>query len=107
VRRRNPSLGRFDSRAAPLVGVGVVVALLGLAALAGGAVLLVGNETERDASGFFSAARHSFRSDSHAIVSESLDVGAEGPDWLFEQGRLATIRVRGSSADPARELSSV
>jgi hypothetical protein len=87
-----------------LLAVGVVLALLGLASLAAGAALLVGNETERDAAGFFSTATHSFRADSHAIVSENLDVGTDGPDWLLEEGRLATIRVSGSNADSAREL---
>lgn len=87
-----------------LLAVGIVALLVGLAALTGGALLLAVNESERDANGFFSTASHSFRTDSHAIVSESLDVGTDGPDWLFESGRLATIRARGSNADAAREL---
>jgi hypothetical protein len=101
--RRRPDRKISGGRIA-LLAVGIVVALLGLAALAGGAVLLLVNESERDADGFFTTATHAFRTDSHAIVTESLDIGTEGPDWLFEEGRLATIRVRGSSADPTHEL---
>jgi hypothetical protein len=82
-----------------LLIVGIVVALLGLAALAGGGVLLALNHTERDSAGFFSTGSESYASESHAIVSDDLDIGADGPDWLFEEGRLATVRVRGASAD--------
>jgi len=103
-----PAAQRFERRMTggriALLTIGVVAALLSLAALAGGALLLIGNQTERDAAGYFSTASHAFRTDSHAIVSENLDVGTDGPDWLFQEGRLATIRVRGSNADAGREL---
>jgi hypothetical protein len=82
-----------------LLIVGIVVTVLALAALAGGGVLLAVNHTERDSAGFFSTGSESYVSESHAIVSDDLDVGADGPDWLFEEGRLATVRVRGASAD--------
>ena len=82
-----------------LLIVGSVVTLLALAALAGGALLLAVNHTERDSAGFFSTGSESYASESHAIVSDDLDIGADGPDWLFEEGRLATVRVRGASAD--------
>ena len=86
-----------------LLIVGIVVTLLALAALAGGAALIVLNHTERDSAGFFSTGNETYATDSHAIVSEDLDIGTDGPDWLFEEGRLATVRVRGASADD-REL---
>ena len=96
-----------------LLIVGIVVALLGLAALAGGGVLLALNHTERDSAGFFSTGSESYASESHAIVSDDLDIGADGPDWLFEEGRLATVRVRAqapttvsSSSGSARPLRS-
>jgi hypothetical protein len=75
--RRNRRMS--GGRIAVLV-LGIVVAVLGLAALAGGAALVIGNETQRDSAGFFSTERESFATDSHAIVSENLDVGTDGPN---------------------------
>jgi hypothetical protein len=82
-----------------LLIVGSVVTLLALALLAGGGVLLAANETERDSSGFFATGTESYATDSYAMVSDDLDIGTDGPDWLFEEGRLATVRVRGASTD--------
>jgi xylulose-5-phosphate/fructose-6-phosphate phosphoketolase len=33
-----------------------------------------------------------------------LDFGTDGPDWLFEPGRLGTIRLNATSGNPAKEL---
>jgi hypothetical protein len=86
-----------------LLVAGILVTLLALAALAGGAALLVANHTERDSAGFFSTAEEPFRTESYALVSNELDIGTDGPDWLFDEGRLATVRLRGSSQN-GREL---
>jgi hypothetical protein len=82
-----------------LLVFGSIVSLFALAALAGGVVLLVVNHTERDSAGFLSSSAESYKSGGYAIVSDSLDVGTDAPAWLFEKGRLATLRVRGSSTD--------
>jgi hypothetical protein len=87
-----------------LLVAGILVSLLALAALAGGAALLVANHTERDSDGFFSTAEEPFGTDSYALVSEEVDIGTDGPDWLFEEGRLATVRLRGSSQEAEREI---
>ncbi|MBA3717756.1 MAG: hypothetical protein H0W87_05980 [Actinobacteria bacterium] len=87
-----------------LLITGIVVALLGLAALAGGTALLVLNHTARDSAGFFSTAAEPFAADSYALVSDDANVGTDGPDWLFEKGRLATVRLLGSNADSSREV---
>lgn len=87
-----------------LLVAGSIVALAGLAALAGGIALIAVNESERDSTGFFSTAAETFRTDSHALASDELDIGTDGPNWLFEEGRLATVRVRGTSADPDGEI---
>lgn len=91
-----PPRGMSGGRIA-LIVVGSILGLLGLLALAGGATVLAVNETERDSAGFFATASESYSTDSYAIVSEDLDIGTDGPDWLFEEGRLATVRIRGSS----------
>jgi len=79
--------------------LGSILSLLALAALAGGVMLFVGNSTQRDSDGFFSTSTKTYESGSYALVSDDLDVGTNGPDWLFKKGRLATLRVRGTSAD--------
>jgi hypothetical protein len=83
---------------------GSLVTLLALAVLAGGAAILAFNHTERDSSGFFSSANEIYATDGYAIVSDELAVGTDGPDWLFEEGRLATLRLRGASERAGREL---
>jgi hypothetical protein len=85
-----------------LVVLGCLVSLVGLAALAGGVALLVADHTQRDSDGFFSSASERYRSGGYALVSDRLDVGTDGPDWVFEHGRLATLRVRGSNTSPRR-----
>ncbi len=86
-----------------LLTVGSVVSLLALAVLAGGVALLVANHTERDSTGFFSSSAESYETGGYALISDDLDLGTAGPDWLFEKGRLATLRVRGAGTN-GREL---
>lgn len=95
--------GMSGGRIALLIA-GAITTLLALAVAAAGAVLLAVNHTERDSAGFFSTGEETYATDSYAIVSDDLDIGTDGPDWLFEEGRLATVRLRGSSQDPEREL---
>jgi hypothetical protein len=100
---------RYDSdsvsagRVVALVA-GIIVALVALGLLAGGGTLLWAHTTQRDDDGFYSTRSEPFRSPSYAIRTDDLDVGTEGPDWLFEEGRLATIRLRGRSERPGKQL---
>ncbi|HEX7256354.1 MAG TPA: DUF4389 domain-containing protein [Gaiellaceae bacterium] len=87
-----------------LLVTGCVLALISLALLAGGVVLAWAHTTQRDDDGFYSTGRKTFVTEGYALRSEDLDVGTEGPDWLFEEGRLATIRLEGTSAEPGRRL---
>jgi hypothetical protein len=93
-----------SGRRIALLVAGIVTGLAGLALLVSGVVLIAINETERDSAGFFSTAQEPYVSDSHAIVSDTLDIGTDGPDWLFEEGRLATLRLQGASENPEREI---
>ncbi len=79
---------------------GAIAALIALVLLAGVGVLLWAHTTQRDDDGYYSTRYERFGSPGYAVSSDDLDLGTEGPDWLFEQGRLATIRLRGRNRQP-------
>jgi hypothetical protein len=87
-----------------LIIAGSILALVSLGLLAGGGTLLWAHTTQRDDDGYYSTRFERFESPGYAIRSDDLDLGTDGPDWLFEQGRLATIRLNATSGDPANEL---
>jgi hypothetical protein len=87
-----PNPGRTSGRVA-LTVVGVGIALLALAALACGAVLIGIHTTQRDSDGFYATGSNPLTTSTHALVSDRLEVGTDGPDWLFRKGRLGTIRI--------------
>lgn len=87
-----------------LLVAGSILALVSLGLLAGGGTLLWAHTTQRDDDGYYSTRFEQFESPGYAIRSDDLDLGTDGPDWLFEQGRLATIRLNATSGDPAKEL---
>ena len=59
--------------------------------------MLVWAYTQRDADGYLHTGAHNFSTPSYALESDDLDIGSEGPDWLFEEGRLAKVRIEGAS----------
>ena len=87
-----------------LLVTGCVAALIALGLLAGGCALTAVHATQRDDDGFYSSRHETFLTEGYAIRSEDLDLGTEGPDWLFDEGRLARIRLQGDSAEPGKEL---
>lgn len=86
-----------------LLVLGSVATLVALGLLAAGSVLLWAHETQRDAEGFYSTNVERFETTTTALASESLEV-VDVPNWLFDEGRLATVRVRGAGVDPGQEL---
>lgn len=86
------------------LSAGSILALLALLLVAAGGVLFWVHTAKRDADGYYSSHTERFQSDSSAIVSDNLDVGTDGPDWLFEEGRLATIRLRGTSGEAGNDI---
>ena len=87
-----------------LLVAGTVVALMSLALLAGGGVLLWAHTTEQDDDGFYSTRFERFQSDGYAVRSDDLDLGSEGSDWLFDEGRLGTIRLSARGTEQGRPL---
>ncbi len=87
-----------------LLVTGCVVALVALALLASGGVALWAHTTQRDDDGYYTTRHETFVTEGYALRSDDLDLGTEGPDWLFDEGRLATIRLEGTSAEPGKRL---
>ncbi len=79
--------------------VGVIVALVGIGLLVGGGLLLWANGTQRGDDGFFTTGEVELSTDSHAIVSEEIDLGSRPSDW-FPSGRLATVRISATGDQP-------
>jgi Domain of unknown function (DUF4389) len=86
-----------------LLVFGSIAALVALGLMAGGGVLLWAHEAKRDGEGFYTSDVTRYQTTSYALASDDFQV-ADVPDWLFDEGRLAEIRLRGSSIDPAKEL---
>jgi hypothetical protein len=84
-----------------LIVVGAILAIISIVPLVGGAALVVIHATQRD-DGFYSSRAETLATPTAALVSDGLDVGTDGPDWLFEEGRLGTIRLTatGTSTRP-------
>jgi Domain of unknown function (DUF4389) len=81
------------------VVVASLAVLAGLAALAGGGVALVYDQTQRDASGYVMTDATSYSTNTYALVSDSYRTGAAG-DVVVARDMLGTIRIRTHSTKP-------
>ena len=82
----------MSSRKTLLVVAGSLFALVAVGLLTAGAVLLGISETRSDPDGFLASPTHELSTDTHALTSEQLDLGAVRNDWL-PASWLATIRI--------------
>jgi Domain of unknown function (DUF4389) len=87
-----------------LLVAGSVLALVALGLLAGGCASAVVHATQRDDDGYYSTRFERLESDGYAIASDDLDLGEDGADWLFDEGRLATLRLEARRERVGREL---
>ncbi|HEX6219679.1 MAG TPA: DUF4389 domain-containing protein [Acidimicrobiia bacterium] len=74
-----------------VVIVGTLIGLFAIGLIIGGGGLLWANETQRDADGFFSTDEFTLSTESYAVTSADVDLGATPSDW-FPSG-LATVRL--------------
>ena len=94
-----PPRSRTGPRLA-LVG-GSLIALLATILLLGGTALLFAGYYKTD-DGYYTTDSHAYASPERALVSETLDVGTDVPDWLNRSDRLGRIRI-----DPAGQAGFV
>lgn len=78
-----------------LIVSGVIVGLIGLAILVGGALLLYAHQALRDDDGFFTSDTERFATPLRAIVSEDLDI----TDVPGGSDRWADLRIRAERPD--------
>ena len=83
------------------VVLGSILALMGLALLAGGGVLGWALATQRDDAGFFTTSSQRFHTRTAAITTRDIDLGTPGPDDWWADRDIATVRIRGASASSA------
>jgi hypothetical protein len=91
-----PARSRWDAGRIVLLVLGILATLFALAVLAAAGALFWAN-SQRDSDGYFRTAAHNFSTPSFALESDDLDIGNDAPDWLFDEGRLATVRIEATS----------
>jgi hypothetical protein len=82
-----------------LVVLGSLVGLVGLGMLLAGGGAIAIDRTQRDAEGFLMSPTTTFSSSSYAIVSETVDVSVDGPDWVANH-LVGTIKIRSEATRP-------
>jgi hypothetical protein len=82
-----------------LVVLGSLTAVISLAAIAGGAVAVVFDQTQRDSSGYLMSGSDLYSTSTYALVSDSYRAGASG-DLFVARDMLGTVRVRIQSNQP-------
>ena len=76
--------------------VGSILALISLGLLAGGATGVVVDLTQRDSDGFLMSPSQEFDTGSYALISETLDIGSEVPQWILDE-LIGTVRIKSES----------
>jgi Domain of unknown function (DUF4389) len=79
--------------------VGSILALISLGLLAGGIGGIVIDQTQRNSDGFLMSPSQEFDTGTYALVSETLDVGAEVPQWVIDE-LIGTVRIESESDRP-------
>ena len=75
---------------------GSILALISLGLLAGGVTGMVYDLTQRDSDGFLMSPSEQFDTASYALVSETLDVDADVPQWVIDK-LIGTVRIESES----------
>ena len=75
-----------------LLVTGAISTLIAVSLLAIGGVALLA-DGEKDANGYLSTGTEQFGTDTHALVSEGLDIDLDGVESILDEGELGTLRL--------------
>jgi hypothetical protein len=94
-----PAPRRSGGRIASIV-VGGVTAVLAIALIAAGALLLWG-DSKKDDQGYLSTGKDRYAAGTYALASDNLDVDLDGAGWIMDRDDLGNVRlaVESSAAD--------
>ncbi len=82
-----------------LVVLGSIATLVGAVMLLGGIAAIVVDQTQRDADGFLMSPTTNFSTAGYAVVSETVDVSVDGPDWVADHV-VGTIKITSDAPRP-------
>lgn len=78
---------------------GSIAALVAAGLLATGGGVVVVDQTQRGSDGYLMSPTKTFSTSTYALVSERIDTGLDGPDWLYREF-LGTVQLRSESSRP-------
>jgi hypothetical protein len=81
------------------VVAGSVLALISVGSVAAGAATVVIDQTQRDGDGFLMTPSKEFDTGSYALVSDTIDVNVDIPQWVVDHF-IGTLRIRSDSDQP-------
>jgi hypothetical protein len=94
---------RWTAGTIAMVAGGSLAALIGLLAIACGAYGLWLDTTQRS-NGYVMTSSKRFATGGYALATRTLHVSADVPGFLYGRDWLGDVRIRGTSANPARPL---
>ncbi len=98
-----PVAHRWTAGRVVAVVAGSILVLASTGPLVGGVALAVADRVART-DGYVTSSEGSFSTAGNALLSEKLEIFADGPDWALPDRVLGTVRVRVTGADPARPV---
>ena len=91
-------------RAAKIVAivVGGLLVLIGLVIVLAGSFLFWAHGTQRDSAGFYETSSHVLSTNTYALTTPNVDLGAEPWSWTWiPKGATAAVRIRAESTGAA------
>ena len=81
---------------------GSILGFLALLLLAGGIALFAIDDERTD--GYYTTASHTYSTPTRALITETLDVDTDAPDWLFSTDTFGHVRIDPRSTDAAQPV---
>jgi hypothetical protein len=101
-----PFVAPTRDRTGPILSAigGGFVAFVAIVLIAAGAALFWVSEHKTDADGFYTTATHHYTSPTRALTTQTLDIDADAPDWLFSTDTFGRVRIDPRSADSTKPV---